>query len=135
MILLVSFAFCEQSANAELSANSTLSLIGTIEGTLVSGAVLQDTAGEQAFYRLYDKLPDGSQVVKVLSDGILLKGADGTAYEMSITRQKKSIAATQPYSASDPSVEAIHNPPAERPLRAYERRRQNRMGNRNSDAE
>jgi len=135
VIIFVFFAFCVQLANAQSAANSTFRLIGTIESKLLSGAILQDTTGEQSLYQLYDKLPDGSQVVKVQSDSILLRGSDGTTYEIYITRETKSVATAQPYSTSDPFAEAMQKPPAERRLSAYEKRRQNRPGKRNSDDE
>ena len=40
--------------------SSSYKLIGTVEGEQFSGAVLEDSTG-QAFYRINQKLPDGSQ--------------------------------------------------------------------------
>jgi len=59
------------------------------EGPDLSGAVLQDAAGVQAFYRLREQLPDGSQIVKIRSDSILLKQTDGTLHEVFITQDNK----------------------------------------------
>jgi len=138
LIILFSFAFfCPLPANAQM-ANSTFSLIGTIQGEHVSGAVLQDNTGEQTFYQLFEKLPDGSQVVKVRPDSILLKGSDGINYEMFIvhgTKPAGAVGAVRPSSAADPYAGAVRKAPEERPASAYERRRQKRLGNRSSDDE
>ena len=39
--------------------------------------VADNGTGIQAFYRLHEQLPDGSTIVKVRSDSILIKKADG----------------------------------------------------------
>lgn len=59
-------------------------LIGTIEGESFAGAVLADTANLQAFYRLGQRLPDGSQIVKVKRDRVTLKRPDGSTVEIQI---------------------------------------------------
>lgn len=123
-MVFFSFAFCVQSASAQVVENSTFRLIGTIEGMLLSGAVLEDSTGKQSFYYLTEKLPDGSQVIKVQSKSILLKGPDGIAYEMYAVNGK-STAAVVPYSTSDPFAGGTRKTPAERTLNAYEKRVQN----------
>jgi hypothetical protein len=67
------------------AAPSGLRLVGTVKSKAFSGAVLVDAAGMQSFYRLNDRLPDESQIVKVLNDSILLKRADNMYYELFIT--------------------------------------------------
>ncbi len=67
-------------------------LIGTIQSEDFTGAVIKDPAGEQSFYRLNDKLPDGSQVLKVEGDSILLRRTDGVSYELFITHDTKTAA-------------------------------------------
>jgi hypothetical protein len=84
--------FFPQPVNAQKDANSTYLLIGMIGGKSLSGAVLQDSTGEQLFYRLYDKLPDGSQIVKLRDDGISLKDENGLVYEMFISHDTKTAA-------------------------------------------
>ena len=62
-------------------------LIGTIISKAFTGAVLIDAKGEQIFYRLYEKLPDGMQIVKVHSDRISLKGESGEIYDVYISHE------------------------------------------------
>jgi hypothetical protein len=74
------------NAWAQLDASqSAFRLVGTIEGGPITGAVIDDTKNPQAFYRLNEKLPDESQIVKVRSDYIVLKWPDGTRTELYVT--------------------------------------------------
>jgi hypothetical protein len=66
-------------------AQSAFRLVGTIEGGPFTGAVIDDTKNPQAFYRLNDKLPDESRLVKVLHNRIVLKLPDGTSMELYAT--------------------------------------------------
>jgi len=66
-------------------------LIGTVEGTMFSGAVLADSAG-QTFYRINQKLPDGSSVVKVMRDKITLRRSDGSTVDIEIVDDTKIVA-------------------------------------------
>jgi len=66
-------------------------LIGTIEGEYFSGAVLADTTNQQAFYRLNQKLPDGSQIVKVRRDSVAIKRSDGSTVEIQIVDETKIV--------------------------------------------
>jgi hypothetical protein len=66
-------------------AQSAYRLVGTIEGGPFTGAVIDDTKNPQAFYRLNDKLPDESRLVKVLHNRIVLKMPDGTTMELYTT--------------------------------------------------
>jgi len=83
-------------------AAESLRLIGMIKSSHFTGIVLSDAKGEQSFYRVSDKLPDGSQIVEVRSDSILLKGADGTSFAMFIShdmnngRESKTMASVPP---------------------------------------
>jgi len=86
------------------NASSAYRLIGTVEGGSFAGAVLDDTAGKQSFYRLRELLPDGSRVVKVRSDSILLKQADGTLYELFITRNTKTAVQANPPASVRPAL-------------------------------
>jgi hypothetical protein len=71
-------------------AQSPFSLVGTIQSDGMGGAVLQDTTGTQSFYRLYEKLPDGSQIVGLRDDSISLKTAEGAVYDMYISHGAKT---------------------------------------------
>lgn len=66
-------------------------LIGTIEGESFAGAVLADTANLQAFYRRGQRLPDGSQIVKVRRDSVTLKRSDGSTVEIQIVDETKIV--------------------------------------------
>jgi hypothetical protein len=89
---------CPLPAPAQTDANTSYRLIGTMQGKPLSGAVLQDETGEQLFYQLYDKLPDGSQIVRLRDNSISLKNADGTTYDMFIAHEApgKGVAAPPP---------------------------------------
>src|SRR5512143_4250556 len=64
------------------NASSAYRLIGTVEGGSFIGAVLDDNAGKQSFYRLRELLPDGSLLVKVRDNSIRVKSANGTLYDV-----------------------------------------------------
>jgi general secretion pathway protein C len=66
-------------------------LIGTIEGDSFAGAVLADATNQQAFYRLDQKLPDGSRLVKVKRDRVSIKRPDGTAVEIQTVDDTKIV--------------------------------------------
>jgi len=66
-------------------------LIGTIEGEYFSGAVLADATNQQAFYRLKQRLPDGSQIVKVKRASVTIKRSDGSTVEIQIVDDTKIV--------------------------------------------
>lgn len=76
------------AASAEFTAYT---LIGTVEGESFAGAVLADTANLQAFYRLGQRLPDGSQIVKVKHDRVTLKRSDGSTVEIQIVDETRIV--------------------------------------------
>jgi len=82
------------SGRTQAVAPSTYVLIGTIEGEHFSGAVLDSPAFPQAFYRLNEKLPDGSRIVKVRRDSVSLKLADGSVTEIQMVDDAKIVMAT-----------------------------------------
>ena len=63
-------------SSAPAAVTSVYTLIGTVEGEEFSGAVLEDTTGQE-FYRIHQKLPDGSQIIKVGRDRVTIKRAEG----------------------------------------------------------
>lgn len=84
-----------------LSAGTTASssgprLVGTVEGAPFSGAVFDDGTGVQTFYRLHEQLPDGSHIVKVQNDSIMVKKTDGSLYEIFTTGTANSAATALP---------------------------------------
>jgi hypothetical protein len=99
--------FCGKSltwAQLDSSRQSAFRLVGTIEGGPFTGAVIDDTKNPQAFYRLNDKLPDDSQIVKVQNNHIVLKWPDGTKGELYTTPGAGSgsvsaVPAVAPYAA------------------------------------
>lgn len=102
VLISLTFFFVD-NVNAQVAATGSFRLIGTIKSRNFGGAVFQDTNGKQSFFQLYEKLPDGSQIVKVRDDSISLKGDDGTIYDMYISRVTKTIASVNPPAVS-PSV-------------------------------
>lgn len=77
----------------EAAAASSFRLIGTVEGEVFSGAVLEDASRVQNFYRLGEKLPDGSQLVKVMRDRAALRLSDGSTTDLQIVEDTKIVAA------------------------------------------
>lgn len=71
-------------------------LIGTIEGESFAGAVLEDTTG-QTFYRINQKMPDGSMIVKVQRDKIAIKTQDGRTVNLEVVDDTKIITRPQPH--------------------------------------
>ncbi len=79
------------SSPAAAAESANYSLIGTIEGDVFAGAVLADSTNQQTFYRLGEKLPDGSQIVKVLHDRVSLKRSDGSVSDIQILDDTKIV--------------------------------------------
>jgi hypothetical protein len=67
-------------------------LIGTIEGKGFMGAVIDDASGSQTLYRLRERLPDGSQIVKIETDHISIRRSDGTSYNLFVVQGGKPAA-------------------------------------------
>lgn len=78
------------SGQAVEAASASYKLIGTIEGEQFAGAVLEDSAG-QAFYRINQKLPDGSAIVKVMRDKVTLRRSDGVAVTVEVVDDTKIV--------------------------------------------
>ncbi|HYA88350.1 MAG TPA: hypothetical protein VEI57_14945 [Nitrospirota bacterium] len=74
--------------HGQAAVPSGYNLIGTIRSGDFSGAVIKVEKGEQSFFRLFEKLPDGSQLVQVRDDSISIKGTDDTLYDMFISHEK-----------------------------------------------
>lgn len=70
-------------------------LIGTVEGDAFSGAVLEDDSG-QAFYRIHQKLEDGSRIIKVRSNRVTLRRADGSSAELEIVDDTEIVNIPKP---------------------------------------
>jgi len=79
------------SGPAAAESYTAFTLIGTIEGEYFSGAVLADSTNQQMFYRLDQKLPDGSRIVKVKRDLVTLKRPDGSSVELQIVDDTKIV--------------------------------------------
>lgn len=62
-------------------------LIGTIEGEQFAGAVLEDKSG-QVFYRVKQKLPDGSTLVKVMREKVSIRRSDGVLVNLQVEDTK-----------------------------------------------
>ena len=86
-------------------ASNSYRLIGMIQSRNFTGIVMSDSKGEQSFYRLSDKMPDGSQIVEIRSNSISLRRTDGTLYNMFIsvdTKTNASVASVKPDVPVDP---------------------------------
>src|SRR5512137_964558 len=79
------------SAAPAAETYTTFTLIGTIEGDVFSGAVLADSTNQQSFYRMGQKLADGSQIVKVTRDSVVLRRSDGSTVEIQIVDETKIV--------------------------------------------
>jgi general secretion pathway protein C len=83
------------SSSGPAAESSVYRLIGTIEGASFSGAVLEDASG-QAFYRIDKKLPDGSQIIKVQKDKIILRRSDSSTTELQVVDDTKIVNVSKP---------------------------------------
>ncbi len=70
-------------------------LIGTVEGDVFAGAVLEDKSG-QAFYKINQKLPDGSAMVQIMHDKVVIRRSDGATVNLEVTDDTKIVAVQQP---------------------------------------
>lgn len=83
-------------SGAAQSASSQYRLIGTVEGESFSGAVLEDNAKVQAFYRLREKMPDGAMIIKVQQEKITIRQADGVTVDLQVTDDTKIVSVPPP---------------------------------------
>lgn len=82
------------SGAAEVSSVN-YKLIGTVEGEVFAGAVLEDKSG-QAFYRINQKLPDGSAIVKVMHNKVTVRRSDGVTVNLEVVDDTKIVNVPQP---------------------------------------
>jgi len=82
-------------SSSPAAASSVYKLIGTIEGGSFAGAVLEDSSG-QTFYRMREKLPDDSMIVKVEKTKVLLKRRDGSTVELQVVDETKIVTVPNP---------------------------------------
>ena len=78
------------SSGSALAEATSYKLIGTVEGEAFSGAVLEDSTG-QAFYRINQKLPDGSTIVKIMRDKVALRRTDGVTVSVEVVEDTKIV--------------------------------------------
>ncbi|HUJ18074.1 MAG TPA: hypothetical protein VL197_08770 [Nitrospirota bacterium] len=76
-------------APAQTASEGPFRLIGIIAGSEFTGAVLDDSTGNQTFYHLRESLPDGSQIVAAADDHVSVKRSDGTSYRLFISHDAK----------------------------------------------
>ncbi len=144
IFLLVSpMCIIDFNAEAQVAAQSGYSLIGTIQSGDLTGAVIAITKSEQSFFRKFEKLPDGSQIVEVRPDSVVVKRDDGTAYEMFVLHETKTVASAQPVQPvqtiqpniqGDPYASGItRSATGERPLSSFEKRRGRRKTDRDNE--
>jgi general secretion pathway protein C len=83
------------SGPAAAAPSVSYKLIGTVEGEQFAGAVLEDSTG-QAFYRINQKLPDGSAIVKVLRDKVTIRRSDGATVDVEVVDDTKIVTMQKP---------------------------------------
>ncbi len=82
-------------SNGPAAASSSYRLIGTVEGQSFAGAVLEE-AGEQVFYRINQKLSDGSVIIKVMRDKITIKRSDGSVMDVQVADDTRIVSVQKP---------------------------------------
>jgi general secretion pathway protein C len=82
-------------SGGQTAESSSYRLIGTIEGESFAGAVLEDSTG-QTFYRIHQKMPDGSLIIKVMRDKITLRKPEGQTVDLVVADDTKIIAVPKP---------------------------------------
>ncbi len=80
-------------------------LIGTIEGEQFAGAVLEDSTG-QTFYRIHQKLPDGSAIIKIMRDKVSIRRADGVTVGLEVVDETRIVSIQKP-GASGSSIKRM----------------------------
>jgi hypothetical protein len=98
--------FFTDMVDAQTAGPQAARLIGTIQSEKFTGAVFSDSKGEQTFYRVFDTLPDGSQIVAVRSESISLKGTNGISYDMYIAHDMMTSPATNSAAPVKPDIPA-----------------------------
>jgi hypothetical protein len=130
MVPAVLAVFIPAPAPAQTASEGPFRLIGIIAGSGFTGAVLDDSTGNQTFYHLRESLPDGSQIVAAADDHISVKRSDGTSYRLFIIHDAKPSPQTaRPPVAATPAVIPPPVPataPVETPVRRVSRQDQNR---------
>lgn len=97
-------ASAQPPAAVPAGSSAALRLVGTVESREFSGAVLDDASGTQLFLRLHEQLPDGSRIVKVLDNSIMLKRSDGMLYELFVTQDVNAAVPANIPSVSRPAA-------------------------------
>ena len=85
-------------------------LVGTMRSSGLSGAVFENTSGEQKFYRKGVTFSDGSRIVAVYSESIVVRMPEGSSVEYLVTRGTAGTAGTVG------TVGAVGTAPASRPV-------------------
>jgi len=114
-IFLFLLLYLIDQVHGQVAAQSGYNLIGTIHSGDFSGAVIRVEKGEQSFFRLFEKLPDGSQLVKVRDDSISIKGTDDTLYDMFISHEKTLGSVAPPMGNNDAHGNISPSTPAAAP--------------------
>jgi len=83
MALVLLCCFSLSTPMTPTTGPQVLRLIGRYRAGILP-ALFSAMKKASSLFRVFATLPDGSQIVKVRSDSIALKGADGTSYDMYI---------------------------------------------------
>ena len=71
-----------------------------------AGAVLEDSTG-QAFYRIKQKLPDGSAIVKVMRDRVSIRRSDGVTVSLDVVDETTIVTVQKPGTSGDAGVKRL----------------------------
>ena len=114
VLVFIDRAGAQSQPGGQTASPSVFRLVGTVEGGPFSGAVIDDGTGVQAFYRIHAQLPDGSQLLKVQKNSIIVKRDGGMRYEIFITRGANSAIAAMPSQSVTPALPQIYAPDSEK---------------------
>jgi hypothetical protein len=78
-------------------------LVGTMLSSSLSGAVFENASGEQKFYRKGVTFSDGSRILAVYSESIVVRTPEGSSVEYLVTRGTAGRSGAAP--ANRPAVE------------------------------
>lgn len=81
-------------------------LVGTMNSGNLSGAVFENASGEQKFYRKNVTFSDGSRIIAVSSESIVVRTPEGSSLEYLVTRGTAGRSVNMPLAPS-----AVEPPP------------------------
>ena len=101
---------------------SASKLVGTMNSGNLSGAVFENASGEQKFYRKNVTFSDGSRIIAVSSESIVVRTPEGSFAEYLVTRGTAGRSVNVPLTPS-----AVEPPPSAAPQTRTEGELQKRI--------